>query len=66
MHGFRSFGSPPPMSSRHRNLEPLRGGTRQYLISYRCIFQHGRKSYYTPRRRLAHWVVEIMARQGLS
>ncbi len=23
MRGFRVFGSPPPMSSRHRNLEPL-------------------------------------------
>ncbi len=30
MRGLRTFGSPPPMSSRHRNLEPLGGGTRQY------------------------------------
>ncbi len=27
----RTFGSPPPMSSRHRNLEPWGGGTRQYM-----------------------------------
>ncbi len=29
----RAFGSPPPMSSRHRNLEPLGGGTRQYIYN---------------------------------
>ena len=29
--GLCAFGSPPPMSSRHRNLEPLGGGTRQYI-----------------------------------
>ena len=26
-----AFGSPPPMSSRHRNLERLGGGMRQYI-----------------------------------
>ncbi len=31
MRGPRAFGSPPPMSSHHRNLEPLGGGTRQYI-----------------------------------
>ncbi len=30
MRGPRVFGSPPPMSSCHRNLEPLGGGMRQY------------------------------------
>ncbi len=34
MRGLRAFGSPPPMSSRHSNLEPLGGSTRQYIIRH--------------------------------
>ncbi len=32
MRGLRAFASPPSMSSRHRNLKPWGGGTRQYII----------------------------------
>ncbi len=33
MRGPRAFGSPPPMSSCHRNLEPWGGRTRQYEVN---------------------------------
>ncbi len=33
----RAFGSPPPMSSRHRNSESWGGGTRQYILQVLCF-----------------------------